>query len=284
MEKTRQLANAPLIFAIAMVRFETLEALPSWISSIQNEVRKTLPVFRRMRQVTSANGFEIQLDPSDFDAAHPQSCWLFSSSDHKTTATLFKGGVGLHTTDYTIFTDFAKSYRAVLDALMNAAELVNVNLVGMRYVDHLQPQHEMDVSDFIVKGMMPQPDATDLVVQGSTSSVSFKTKDGSPNATLNVRITVGAGNSAIPVDLLPAYAVSAAPGSEGNFSFPLLEAGAGVLDIDAIDAELGGQQLSSSEIVDVVDRLHTVANKYFTAITTGDAKRAWSTAPDKAYD
>lgn len=279
MEQTRQLANAPLVLAIAAVRFESLEALPGWIPLIQERVRKALPSFRRMRQTLSSKGIEVAIDPTDFDPESPGSYWLFSTTGHKTVVTLHKGGIVLHTIDYKVFRDFASVLSTALDALMSSAEVLNINQVGMRYVDHIQPQHGMDIQKFIVNSLMPRKSLSNLIVQNASSSATYCSASDTPNATLNVRFTIGAGEPVIPLDLAVAYAVCTEGHSsqETYFYPPVLDDVAGVLDMDAGDDSLSGQAMSTAEIIDVVDRLHRVANDYFDAVITQEARRAWST-------
>lgn len=279
MEQTRQLANAPLVLAIAAVRFESLEALPSWIPSIQERVRKALPSFRRMQQIMSPRGLEIALDPSDFDPEKSGSSWLFSSTDLKTVVTLHKSGIVLHTIEYRIFQDFSAILRTALDALMASAEVLNVNQIGMRYIDHIQPQHGMDIQEFIVNSLMPNASLGNLTVQNASSSATYISTDGTPNATLNVRFSIGGGEPVIPHDLAVAHAVASAgnPAEEVFYYPPKLEDGAGVLDMDAGLDDLGGKSMSNAQILEIVDRLHRVANDYFDSVITSEARRAWST-------
>jgi uncharacterized protein (TIGR04255 family) len=279
MEQTRQLANAPLVLAIAAVRFESLEALPSWIPSIQERVRKALPSFRRMQQIMTPRGLEIALDPSDFDPEKSSSSWLFSATDFKTVITIHKGGIVLHTIEYKIFQDFSAVLRVALDALMTSAEVLNVNQIGMRYVDHIQPQHGMDTKEFIVNSLMPNKSQGNLTVQNASSSATYISTESTPNATLNVRFSIGDGEPIIPHDLAVAHAVaSVGNAAEEVFYHPRqLEDGAGVLDMDAGLDDLGGKSMSTAHILEVVDRLHRVANDYFDSVITSEARRAWST-------
>ncbi|WP_295948534.1 TIGR04255 family protein [uncultured Xanthomonas sp.] len=278
MQQTRQLANAPLVFVVAAVRFEPLEALPNWIPAIQDEVRKTLPAFRRIRQTPGPFGIEMAVDPQDFDPSHPGAGWLFSTSDHKTTMTLFKAGLVLHTTNYSVFSNFADLLGSLVEALQRSAAVLNVNHIGVRYIDHIQPRHGMDVTRFIVSSMLPQQALTGLFVQNSSSFASYRSAVDGEKTILNVRFTLGEGSLVIPQDLLLAFATNASPSAihEGGFEVQTLEAGGGVLDLDAVNGQIGGEALNAKEIVAEVDRLHRVANDYFDAVITGEARRAWS--------
>lgn len=277
MTSIRQLANAPLVFVIAGVRFESLEALPNWVPAIQDELRKWFPSFKRVRQTASASGFEMAVDPQDFDPAYVGSAWVFSTSDHKAVITLFKTGLVLHTTDYSVFANFAEALKRAVTALLRAADgVVNITQLGIRYIDHIQSQHGMDVGKFIVSGLMPAEVSSRLAVKNSSSFASYVEEN--TGTTLNVRFNIGEGGPVIPQDLLPPYMLSSMPVSpqDGMFQFPMLASREGSLDLDALNASVNGRVISADELVAEVDRLHRVANDYFYSVITPEARKAWS--------
>ena len=279
MEQTRQLANAPLILAIAAIRFESLEALPNWIPAIQERVRRALPSYRRVHQSMSSAGLEVAIEPPDFDPGKTGSSWLFSTADLRTVVTLHKGGIILHTVEYTIFPEFSNFLRIALDALLESADVLNVNQIGMRYVDHIQPKHGMDLQRFIVQSLMPKEVASNLVVKNASTSATYISTDSTPSTVLKIKFSMGEGESVVPHDLAVAYAMASSDYSAGeNLYRPLLlGSGEGVLDMDAGSEGLGRISMGVSEILKHVDRLHRVANDYFDSVITADARRAWST-------
>lgn len=276
MSSVRQMANAPLVFVIAGINFEALEALPLWIPTIQNELRKWFPSFKKVRQGANASGFEMAIDPQDFDPEYLGSAWVFSTTDHRTIVTLFKTGMVLHTTKYTVFSHFEEQLRIALKALLNAADgIVNVTKVGIRYVDHIQPQHGMDLDKFIVSSLRPAQVSSDLTVKNSSSFATYAMED--LNTTLNVRFNLGEGGVVIPQDLMPPYILNSLPSSlQGTVPFQMLQAGEGSLDLDAVNGNMQGASLSLDDLAAEVNRLHRVANSYFDSVITPDARRAWS--------
>jgi len=183
----------------------------------------------------------------------------------------------LHTTDYSIFSNFAEMLeRAVAVLLKAAGGVVNVNQIGIRYVDHIQAQHGMDVEKFIVDALKPAQVSSQMTVMNSSSFASYRANES--GTTLNVRFNVGEGGPVIPPDLLPLYALNAISTQQQDaiYPFPMLSAKEGSLDLDAVNSGLSGSVMDVQQVIQEVDRLHRVANDYFYSVITVEAREAWS--------
>ncbi len=268
----RLLANAPLVFVLAAIRFESLEALPSWMAEIQDDLRDRMPLYRRIRQSVSQAGFEVAIDPPDFDAQQANSAWIMSTVDGQTSAQFAKGSLIVHTRDYHSFSDFADVVRMALDALLLRAKRIHVGQVGIRYVDHLRATNGYSVDKFVPSQLLPHvPNMDGLALRNAVSTTTYSCG----SHLLNVRFGTGAGMPVIPEDLMSVYLSSSKPGPGGIVHFDAMKDDEGVLDTDCIAAELGPQVMDQERILELLDQLHVTANGYFRAVTTKHAADAW---------
>jgi len=267
----RQLANAPLVFVITAIRFESLEALPSWIADIQEELRERLPMYRRIRQQVTPQGFELAVEPNDFDPAQVGSAWSMSSVDFQTSAQFAKNVLTFSTKSYTTFDQFAEQLSSVLFALISRAKRIHVSQVGIRYVDHIRVIDGSGVEQFMPKELLPhQPEVDGLRFRSTASTTTYTCGD----HFLNVRFSTGAGMPVMPDDLLPMHLATSKP-TAGVFELAQMGANEGVLDTDCVAADLGPKVMTDVEIVELLRDLHTHANKYFRSVQTEQAKKAW---------
>lgn len=269
----RLLANAPVVFVLAAIRFEPLESLPSWMPEIQEGLRERMPLYRRVRQVVSPQGFELAIDPLDFDPNHPAASWVMSSIDGQASIQVSKSALIVHTRQYTSFTEFSELVQIALDGLLKHAKRIHVAQVGIRYIDHLRVIEGMGVDKFVPVQLLPHvPDIEGLELKNATSTTSYSCGE----HLLNVRFNTGAGMSVIPEDLMAVYLSSTKPGPGGIVNFQNLASDEGVLDTDCIAANLASQVMDERNILSLLDRLHATANQYFRAVTTSEATEAWN--------
>lgn len=275
----RLLANAPVVFVLAAIRFEPLESLASWMADIQEGLRDRMPLYRRVRQVISPHGFELAVDPLDFDANHPASSWVMSSIDGQASIQVSKGALIIHTRRYSSFTEFAELVQIALGGLLKHAKKIHVSQVGIRYIDHLRVIEGVGVDKFVPAQLLPHvPDIEGLALKAATSTTSYSCGA----HLLNVRFNTGSGMSVIPDDLMPVYLSSSKPGPGGVVQFQTLSPQEGVLDTDCLAAELAMQVTDEQSVLSLLDQLHVTANKYFRAVTTSDATDAWNGANAEA--
>lgn len=268
----RLLANAPLVFVIAAIRFESLEALPSWMAEIQDDLRDRMPLYRRIRQSVSQAGFEVAIDPPDFDAQHASSAWIMSTVDGLTSAQFAKGALIVHTRSYHSFVEFAEVVRLALEALLMRAKRIYVGQVGIRYLDHLRAANGDGVDKFVSGQLLPHvPNMAGLSFRNAVSTTTYNCG----SHLLNVRFGKGAGMPVIPEDLMPAYLSSSKLSPSGIISFDAMKDDEGVLDTDCTAADLGPQVMDQDQILALLDELHVTANSYFRSVTTEHATDAW---------
>lgn len=275
----RLLANAPVVFVLAAIRFEPLESLPNWMADIQEGLRDHMPLYRRIRQIISSQGFELAIDPPDFDANQPASSWVMSSADGQTSIQVSKSALIVHTRRYSSFSEFSGLVQIALSGLLKHAKRIHVSQVGIRYIDHLRVIDGVGVDKFVPSQLLPHvPDIEGLVLKNATSTKSYSHGE----HLLNVRFNTGAGMSVIPDDLMAVFLSSTKPGPGGIINFQTLSQDEGVLDTDCLAADLAAQVMDEQSILSLLDQLHVTANQYFRAVTTSEATDAWNGANAEA--
>ena len=272
-DKSGVLDDAPLVFVLAAIRVLPLESLPKWIPEIQEGLRDELPVFSKMRQAQTPQGLEVSIDHPDFSPDQPGSAWLFSNPERTLTVQLSRVSLVVHSISYDRFSNFAASLQLALDSLVSQARRLNIEMVGIRYVDHIRPADGRSLEDYVPKELLPYKWKSPATVIGGMSVNSYSLGD----ARLQVNLRTGAGNPVIPEDLLPAYMSGKEVAQLDTSSIQRLDGNSGTLDMDASRQNMGGKQMDVSELVKLVDELHVVANSFFRNVCTDVAFDDWRT-------
>lgn len=267
------LATAPLHFVLAGVRFKLRESMHSWIGPIQERLYDNFPHFRRVRHSLAPGGLELNIDPPDFDPAHSGAAFLFSDSTRRTAVQIHKSGVAVFTKDYVKFAGFLESVSVAFEALLASAEFLEVETIGIRYLDFIRPKDGERLDLYLDRSLLPfQPSWPDWAgkVAGGLSLNNYTIGDDN----LNVRVT-GRGYPVVPDDLALAYIssldVSNFPGD------PIGRIGdqQATLDMDAVKNQLVKVK-RLDQITLELDRLHSHANAYFRNACTDHAFSVWN--------
>lgn len=250
--------------------------MPTWIGSIQENLYARFPQMRRLRQVHKNSGMELAVDPPDFDPTQPGTAFLFSNKDRQTSVQIHKGGVVVFTTNYLHFKEFLDDVTAALSAVLASSEFLEVETVGVRYLDFIQPKSGDKLNQYIDSRLLPfQPewDGWAGAVHSGTSLNHYVCGDDR----LSVRFT-GPGYPVIPEDVALAYLANIDPedAEDGMSPISMIEDGQGSLDIDASVHELDRRITNASDLEMDVTRLHSLANTYFRKICTAHAFSRWN--------
>lgn len=260
---------APLVYVLTVIRFQQLEALPNWIAEIQNALRERLPVFHRFHQENTSGQVGFAVDPPDFKADAAGSAWIFSKPDRSLTVQIAKGVFIAHTRNYNGYVGFADDVQFALAAFMASSKNLDVDVIGIRYLNHLQAGEGKSLADILPESMLPHAAVkwnSDAKLVGGTS-FSFYDLDGD-----KLRATVWTGTEAnvIPDDLLVTYITGLkfdALTASNDPPISKLEANEATLDSDALKQYKPPQRMDADFILGEIERLHTHANKFFRAIT-----------------
>lgn len=266
----------PLLYVYAGIRFRQRESIPKWASDIQERLYARFPLFFRAAYKTGPKGLEIAIDPADFNENEAGSVFIFTTEDRQMSVQLSKDGLSLSTRRYVHFDDFSIVLNEVLVALLANAQTLDVEAVGIRYIDWIRPKEGATISDYVDYHLLPfqpsKPQWNDWngVLRGGTTRQRYLVDD----KFLQVRFTSGANSYAINDDLLAPY-ISSSDGDSSDEPVPRLGSEDGALDIDAFQVF----NLSIRDAGDVcsrLDDLHVIANDYFRRVCTEVAFDHWT--------
>lgn len=272
------LSSAPLHLVLCGVRFRLRESLPAWIGDIQERLYSArFTRLSRIRQTQSLGGFELAIDLPDFDHTNPGAAYLFSTEDGSVSIQIHKAGFTVFSRSYLHFTEFAADVSSAVDAILASAKHLEVESIGIRYLDFIQPKNGELLSQYISRGLLPfAPDWSDWsggVITG-TSMNSYKVDEDQ----LVVKC-VGAGHPVVPSDLAMAYVTSFGVVDVSSGAIPTIEPQQGTLDIDAVRVGSVLKAERAEQIENEVRRLHRLANDFFRRVCTDHAFSRWNEEP-----
>lgn len=266
----------PLLYVYAGIRFRQRESVPKWASDIQERLYARFPVLIRAAYKVGSKGVEIAIDPSDFNADEPGSVFIFTTDDRHMSVQLSKDGLSVSTRKYVHFDDFSAVFSEVLVALLSNAQSLDLEAVGIRYIDWIRPKEGATISDYVDYHLLPflpakqRWDGWNGVLRGGTTRQRYLVDE----KFLQVRFTSGANSYVINDDLIPAY-ISSSDGDASGDPVPRLGMEDGALDIDAFEV-LSVAIKDAHDVCSRLNDLHVIANDYFRRVCTDVAFEHWT--------
>lgn len=137
-----QLPNAPLIYVLAQIVFTRVPKMESRWEDFHQEIFDQYPeaVPERMRQ--------FQIQDTGVSSASDQVRWKMFDREKRTGIILSPESMIFHATSYTTSDDFFDSLDFILKKLIGILpKSVEVNRLGLRYVDLFLPSEELPVEN-----------------------------------------------------------------------------------------------------------------------------------------
>lgn len=268
------LPSAPLHFVLCGIRFRLRESLPAWIGTIQERLYDTgFTRLNRVRQGQVSNVVELAVDPEDFDQAQPGTAYLFSREDRGVSIQIHKAGLTVFSRSYLHYTDFAADVSSAIEAILANAKYLEVETIGIRYLDFIRPKDGESLSQYVSQGLLPfEPDWSDW--QGSVMTGTSVNRYRVGDDQLVVRF-VGTGHPVVPQDLAMAY-MSSFRVAEIPGQLDMIGDQQGTLDIDAVRAGDLFKAERSEQVESEIRRLHGLANGFFRRVCTDHAFSKWN--------
>jgi uncharacterized protein (TIGR04255 family) len=150
----KKMKNAPVYYALAQVRFNTLALLDQYVPTIQDQLRKEgYPDFERA-VVTTLNmnlgAGQGQIHP----AFQSQPRYQFLSEDKTSGFLLDQSSISFQTTNYDVFAPFSASLLRGLEILHSSVGLSYSDRLGLRYLDAVCPKPGETVSQYLAPSML----------------------------------------------------------------------------------------------------------------------------------
>ncbi|OYV06674.1 MAG: hypothetical protein CFE26_04990 [Verrucomicrobiales bacterium VVV1] len=254
-----EFTNSPLIIALAQVRMTPVLSLENYIPKLQDLLRATgYPrLIKRVIKATrqDAIGKMDVIESTD---------WVFGDKAGHFALLVGERGLGLFTSSYHTFEDFAGRLNECLQLVHQVVNINGVERLGLRYVDLIEPTPEKPLSYFLESCVLGLP----LQELGKrVSGLSQTIIETSPHQKLVVRTTERSKGLVIPPDLLSLQLKLRKPNT--------LEQPFGILDLDHFAEYPETDDYDTASVIRKFGELHDIVDQAFRKATTDDAKSDW---------
>jgi uncharacterized protein (TIGR04255 family) len=254
------LDRAPVVYAIAQVKFSAVELISNYIPNIQDALRKA--GYPRLSEAQMTN---IRFTPSGIEtAAAPR--WEFHNRDRTAGIVISKDAVAVHVSKYSDFDQFCGRLKVAMGVLKTIVEPDLIERIGLRYVDVIFNESSGDYASFVHPGLLGLNDCK-IGVKQSSCLVNYVGQ--TDVGTLSIRALQRNDGGFMPPDLYP---------NTLNLSETGIKPGQKVMTLDLdhfSDHEAAPVEFSEAEALARLWRLHDNLTLAFTASTTNEAWAYW---------
>ncbi len=179
----KKMARAPIYYALAQVRFNTVLALEQYAPLIQEYMRKNgFPDFEKAFVATISISPAGALQNPSFPSLQPQARYSFLTEARLAGFILDQSMMMFHTTDYSTFEPFLETFVRGLEVVNKEAGLSYSERVGIRFLDAVCPGPNESLSEYLVPSVLGLFDKLAPRELVHTSSET-RTKEGNTNLT-----------------------------------------------------------------------------------------------------
>lgn len=257
-----QLPNAPLIYVLAQIIFDRVPRMDSHWENFHQGVFDDYPEFKP----GEINKLSITGDKID---SSKERHWNLFSRDTHNGLILGANSLIFHTTAYETSDKFFNNLKKALMSLADTIPSnVNVQRLGLRYVDLLLPHKTLSVDKQIVN-QIDMLDLSEIRCESIRyeSVARYRTEKGGE---LNFRHRQTTGTDILPPDLFPNDLSQAAllkvPKPDNEI--------VGLLDYDHFVSSLN-MPFHPDTIIEKISELHQTTSDVFKVTTTDEAMKIW---------
>lgn len=255
-----QKTDAPVFFALVQVRFNTIEDMGEYITSLQKVMRE-----QGFPDYFPETKYELQVK-AGADAANSvrhleHTRWVFNDIEKQSGFVLLKNQLVFQTTNYSNFGDFLEKLLKGLSVVHETVGLAYVERIGLRYLDAAIPTSDKNLEDLLHPGQLGL--YKDL--KGDIRHAFTETVTAIDDGTLVGRALVTKQGVVIPPDLQP-------------LNLDILDKfkGVGEKDVAVIDIDYFKEKREKIDFAAVREKivsLHDVVKEAFETATTETARR-----------
>jgi uncharacterized protein (TIGR04255 family) len=267
----QKMSNAPIYFALAQVRFNTILALDQYLPAIQDGLRKAgYPDFEKsfLGIINLALGPASPVRaPLNVPSMQPQPRYSFYNEGKTSGFILDQSMMSFQTTEYDVFEVFTSEFLKGVAMIHETAGLSYSERIGIRSLDAVCPKPDETLSQYLFPSVIGIYDT--LAPRQLVHSYSeVRTKEG--NTTLVSRAVImqqeQEGDIAFPPDLQPIE-------MRVNDKFKKIKGLYAVIDTDSWLEEREKFDLSGLERR--LDALHNELRRSFDLMVTPYALEVW---------
>jgi uncharacterized protein (TIGR04255 family) len=133
--------NAPIYYALAQIKFNTISTMHKFVEDIQDSLRLNgYPVF----ETHQISEFVMAGDTNENPSIRKSTDWLFVSADKRFGYILTSSSITFHTTDYQSKEHLLAELIKGVKTIHEVATLDHVSRIGLRYLDAVLPTDNND--------------------------------------------------------------------------------------------------------------------------------------------
>jgi uncharacterized protein (TIGR04255 family) len=257
----KKMKNAPVYYALAQARFNTLASLETYVPAIQENLRKIgYPDFKTIQMA------HLELSGVPVPKTTVATRYLFLNAPQTSGFILDQSWMTYQTTDYDTFGPFLSAFSAGLQTVHKEAVLNYSERVGIRFLDAVMPRSGEAISDYLqpfVLGLSNGfPDRQLVHTISETRTALGKT-------TLVGRaivLTQKEGSVAFPEDLQPIHLKQAPKFSQVAGQYAVIDTDSWIED---------RQDFEVSNLEKTLYSLHTDVGRSFEMMVTPHARKVW---------
>jgi len=260
-----KLKNAPVYFTLAQVRFNPILSLETYISGLQESLRREgFPDFKKnvvsmfnIMAAAAGGAAAPQLSPPQSEGQY-----LFTSMDRASGFILGPNYITFQAAEYDIFETFSRPLLKGLDLLHKAVGLSYVERIGVRYLDAIFPRVGEQLEQYLLPEVMGLGGKSPGGLVYSFSETRAQTKTGFVVA----RVVIQDGGIAFPPDLSPL-------GQQVPERFQKLQGRHAILDTDAFSE--AREPFDLAKVQQRLEGLHDELGTLFRNTVTRHALEVW---------
>jgi uncharacterized protein (TIGR04255 family) len=246
--RTGVLKKSPLSLVLASVRFAPWPLLGKRIDEIQNDLRDVLPFMHRLEVETP--------DGASQGVAFNNEAWMLISLDKSYGVQITKDQFLVFSPSYIDYKDFEKKIDRLLTTLLSHMKFMNVQNMGVRFIDHIKPREGEKSSEYISEKFL----APSIKDYETTGGRLFSEYSCGPHK-IRVNVLNAPGAVPLPQDAIPVLAIF--NGIENPLKLERLKPEEFLIDMDAVSIFPDAEKRSKDDIKKELNKLHSVANNFF---------------------
>jgi len=183
----KKLANAPVYYVLAQLRFNTLALLDRYVPALQDSLRKAgFPDFNK--QILASMSVNLGAGGGQVVPAwETQTRYYFLDAARMSGFLLDQSSLSFQTTDYDVFETFSEAFRRGLGILHDTIDLSFSERLGLRYLDAVCPQSGESLAQYLTPSMLG---LSELIGDRTLLHSSSETKAQNGKITLLGRVTI----------------------------------------------------------------------------------------------
>ena len=266
---SERMSNAPVYYALAMVKFNPVAAMAKYVDEIQDHLRREGYTLFEPQQITH---LQFTVSPNSQAPNEPQvgqtTSWLITKSDRTAGFILNASSIAFHTTHYETHTQFIPELLRGLRTVHEVVGLEHIGRMGLRYLDAILPQSGETVDQYLADGLHGV--RFDANRKYALNESVFETETGEDllNGTLIARVHRTTSPLGYPPDMVPHELVQMARFDKKEaLSHTVIDTDHFVEGRIELDFDLINKQLLA---------LHTTIKHMFEATITDHARDVWA--------